>query len=153
MKRNYPPNFQYQDFAPQWKAEFFDPDAWADLVKESGAKWVGIDISNYRLDRKICEKRRQMQSIYFFVSNYQNPYRELVKFKKFSKLYQLWWPVTWPIFKEWYKRNPRFSKFFWEYFSEFLILFHEIIFGNKVLSSTCNKHCDGNMAQKRVASS
>ena len=38
MKKNYPPNFQYPDFAPQWTAEFFDPDAWADLVQASGAK-------------------------------------------------------------------------------------------------------------------
>ena len=30
MKKNYPPNFEYPDFAPQWTAEFFDPDAWAD---------------------------------------------------------------------------------------------------------------------------
>ena len=38
MKKNYPPNFEYPDFAPQWAAEFFDPDAWADLVQASGAK-------------------------------------------------------------------------------------------------------------------
>lgn len=38
MKNNYPPNFEYADFAPQWTAEFFDPDAWADLVQASGAK-------------------------------------------------------------------------------------------------------------------
>ena len=38
MKKNYPPNFEYPDFAPQWTAEFFDPDAWADLVQASGAK-------------------------------------------------------------------------------------------------------------------
>ena len=25
MKQNYPPNFEYADFAPMFKAEFFDP--------------------------------------------------------------------------------------------------------------------------------
>ena len=38
MNANYPPNFRYQDFAPQWKAEFFDPTEWASLVEKSGAK-------------------------------------------------------------------------------------------------------------------
>ena len=42
MKKNYPPNFEYQDFAPQFTAEFFNASEWADLVKASGAKWVGI---------------------------------------------------------------------------------------------------------------
>ena len=40
MKENYPPNFEYQDFAPQFTAEFFDPNAWANLVEASGAKYV-----------------------------------------------------------------------------------------------------------------
>ena len=40
MKKNYPPNFEYQDFAPQFTAEFFDPNEWADLVEASGAKYV-----------------------------------------------------------------------------------------------------------------
>src|SRR5690606_4832792 len=30
----------YHDFASQFKAEYFDPDAWANLIKESGAKYV-----------------------------------------------------------------------------------------------------------------
>ena len=38
MKKNYPPNFEYADFAPMFKAEFFDPVAWADLLMKSGAK-------------------------------------------------------------------------------------------------------------------
>lgn len=33
-------NFRYQDFAPLWKAQHFDPDAWAELFKRSGAKYV-----------------------------------------------------------------------------------------------------------------
>ena len=33
-------DFTYQDFAPMFKAEYFDPDAWADLFKKSGARYV-----------------------------------------------------------------------------------------------------------------
>lgn len=38
MKQNYPPNFEYADFAPMFKAEFFNPDEWVDIFKASGAK-------------------------------------------------------------------------------------------------------------------
>lgn len=38
--RMYGSNFRYQDFAPMFKAELFDPDQWAALFKESGAKYV-----------------------------------------------------------------------------------------------------------------
>lgn len=37
IKNNYPPGWKYADFAPQFHAEFFDPDAWAELFKASGA--------------------------------------------------------------------------------------------------------------------
>lgn len=40
MKQNYPPNYQYADFAPEFKAEFFDPIQWASLFNASGAKYV-----------------------------------------------------------------------------------------------------------------
>lgn len=40
MKRNYRPGFTYQDFAPQFKAEFFDPDRWAEIFKKAGARYV-----------------------------------------------------------------------------------------------------------------
>ena len=39
MSRNYPPGFTYADFAHDFTAEFFDPDYWADLFQESGAKY------------------------------------------------------------------------------------------------------------------
>ena len=42
MKNNYPPNFEYQDFAPMFKAELWDPAKWATLFKHSGAKFVTI---------------------------------------------------------------------------------------------------------------
>ena len=38
VKDTYPPNWQYSDFAPQFTAEFYDPDHWADLFAKSGAK-------------------------------------------------------------------------------------------------------------------
>ena len=40
MKNNYRPGFSYADFAPMFRAEFFDPDQWADLLARSGARFV-----------------------------------------------------------------------------------------------------------------
>ncbi len=40
QKRVYGSNFKYQDFAGQFKAELFNPDEWADIFKNSGAKYV-----------------------------------------------------------------------------------------------------------------
>jgi alpha-L-fucosidase len=37
---HYGANFKYQDFASQFKAEFYDPDQWADLFANSGARYV-----------------------------------------------------------------------------------------------------------------
>lgn len=36
----YGKNFTYQDFAPQFKAELFDAKQWAEVFKNSGAKYV-----------------------------------------------------------------------------------------------------------------
>lgn len=33
-------DFRYQDFASQFKAEMFNPEQWADIIKDSGAKYV-----------------------------------------------------------------------------------------------------------------
>ena len=38
MAKNFRPGFQYQDFANEFTAEFFDPDHWADIFQASGAK-------------------------------------------------------------------------------------------------------------------
>ena len=38
--KNYGTNFDYKDFAPQFHAELFQPDQWADIFKRSGAKYV-----------------------------------------------------------------------------------------------------------------
>ena len=58
----------------------------------------------------------------------QNPLRQLLK--QFSKLYQLWGPVTWPALEGWYTRNIWFSRFleyisasFWYFFMKsFLVV-------------------------------
>ena len=39
MKKNYPPTFEYPDFAPMFTAEFFDPEVWAELLQKSGARY------------------------------------------------------------------------------------------------------------------
>ncbi|XP_049878263.1 tissue alpha-L-fucosidase-like, partial [Pectinophora gossypiella] len=40
MKRNFKPNFTYEEFAPFFKAQLFDPHEWARLFAKSGAKYV-----------------------------------------------------------------------------------------------------------------
>ena len=40
QERIYGKDFRYEDFAPMWKAELWDPDEWAELFKKSGAKYV-----------------------------------------------------------------------------------------------------------------
>ena len=39
-KKNYGEDFKYQDFASMFKAENFDPDYWAKLFKDAGARYV-----------------------------------------------------------------------------------------------------------------
>ena len=39
-QRVYGSDIPYQDFAPQFKAELFDPDHWAEVFANSGAKYV-----------------------------------------------------------------------------------------------------------------
>ncbi len=39
-KKTYGEDFKYQDFAPMFKAELFEPAEWADIFKRSGAKYV-----------------------------------------------------------------------------------------------------------------
>ena len=39
-QKAYGADFPYQDFAPQFEAELFDPDHWADVFANSGAKYV-----------------------------------------------------------------------------------------------------------------
>lgn len=46
MEKNYPPGFTYANFAQQFRAEFFDPNHWAEILKSSGAKYA-INIFNF----------------------------------------------------------------------------------------------------------
>lgn len=39
-QKQYGADYPYQDFAPQFRAELFDPDHWADIFSRSGAKYV-----------------------------------------------------------------------------------------------------------------
>lgn len=41
-QKRYGATFPYQDFAPQFRAELFDPDHWADVFARSGAKYVAL---------------------------------------------------------------------------------------------------------------
>ena len=38
--RTYGPNFKYEDFVSGFRAELFDADAWADLFRQAGARYV-----------------------------------------------------------------------------------------------------------------
>ncbi|UJR23860.1 hypothetical protein I4U23_026835 [Adineta vaga] len=40
MEKNYPADWTYADFAREFRAEFFDPNEWADILGASGAKYV-----------------------------------------------------------------------------------------------------------------
>ena len=39
-QRQYGADYDYKSFAPQFRAELFDPDHWADVFQRSGAKYV-----------------------------------------------------------------------------------------------------------------
>jgi len=42
MKKNYPPDFTYQDFARDFTAEFYNTDEWAEILQASGAKYISL---------------------------------------------------------------------------------------------------------------
>ncbi|QOY87082.1 alpha-L-fucosidase [Paludibaculum fermentans] len=41
-KKMYGADYPYQNFAPQFRAELYDPDHWADVFQRSGAKYVAL---------------------------------------------------------------------------------------------------------------
>ena len=47
--KNYglPSEFGYKDFVPDFTAENFDPEEWAELIKKSGAKYAGIAVVHH----------------------------------------------------------------------------------------------------------
>lgn len=55
MQKNYPPGFKYADFAPEFRAEFFDPDNWADIFKASGARYIlSAHLVTYKCAHTCC---------------------------------------------------------------------------------------------------
>jgi len=48
-RRTYgnPAQFGYKDFIPRFKAEKWDPDAWAQLIHDSGAKFAGLCVIHH----------------------------------------------------------------------------------------------------------
>ncbi|KAK3538346.1 hypothetical protein QTP70_035221 [Hemibagrus guttatus] len=47
MAKNYPPGFTYQDFAPQFTAEFFSAKDWVDIFASSGAKYIVLTTKHH----------------------------------------------------------------------------------------------------------
>lgn len=47
MAKNYPPGFTYQDFAPQFTAEFFNANDWVDIFASSGAKYIVLTTKHH----------------------------------------------------------------------------------------------------------
>jgi alpha-L-fucosidase len=41
-QRQYGADYDYQNFAPQFRAELFDPDHWADVFQRSGARYIAL---------------------------------------------------------------------------------------------------------------
>jgi alpha-L-fucosidase len=39
--------FGYKDFVPMFKAEKFDPDQWAEIIRQSGARYAGIAVVHH----------------------------------------------------------------------------------------------------------
>lgn len=42
-----PPNFSYQEYANDFKAELFDPDEWADIFADAGARYVVVTAKHH----------------------------------------------------------------------------------------------------------
>lgn len=47
MYKNYPPGFTYQEFAPQFTAEFFDAKQWVEIFASSGAKYIVLTTKHH----------------------------------------------------------------------------------------------------------
>jgi alpha-L-fucosidase len=45
--KTYGPEFKYQDFASDFKAEMFNPDHWADIFVRSGAKYIVLTTKHH----------------------------------------------------------------------------------------------------------
>ncbi|XP_063235689.1 alpha-L-fucosidase-like [Bacillus rossius redtenbacheri] len=47
MKKNYRPGFTYQEFAKDFTAEFFDPNDWAEIFENAGARYVVLTTKHH----------------------------------------------------------------------------------------------------------
>ena len=47
MNKNYRPDYTYGDFGNEFKAEFFDPNQWAQIINNSGAKYVVLTAKHH----------------------------------------------------------------------------------------------------------
>ena len=47
MTKNYPPGFTYQDFAKDFKLEFFNANEWIELFEKSGAKYAVLTTKHH----------------------------------------------------------------------------------------------------------
>ena len=45
--RTYGPDFAFRDFAPMFKAELWDPDEWAELVRRAGARYIVLTTKHH----------------------------------------------------------------------------------------------------------
>merc|ERR1712216_304752 len=54
--RTYGQGFQYGDFAPMFKAEFFNPDEWAALFKKAGIKYTVLTSKHHEGFTNWCSK-------------------------------------------------------------------------------------------------
>ena len=55
MEKNYLQTFTYPDFAPQFQAELFSPNEWAELLSNSGARFVRHFINHVILVHHIAK--------------------------------------------------------------------------------------------------
>lgn len=46
-RETYGAKFGYKDFVPMFKAEKFNPDEWAEVIRQSGAKYAGIAVIHH----------------------------------------------------------------------------------------------------------
>ena len=63
--KNWGADFPYDDFIPMFKAEKYDPDAWAELFRQAGAKYVVLTAKHgdeYALWPTKCTRRNSMET-------------------------------------------------------------------------------------------
>ena len=77
-KKTFGEDFNYIDFAKIWKAELFDPQKWAELFKNSGAKYVVMTSKHHDGFALWPNKHTTQSRGYFWNSGETGPMRDLV---------------------------------------------------------------------------